>query len=84
MEGRESNVTRQREKLSCDTDSTTASADPVGSSGARMALQGCTKLEQTIRPLYPCNNQSLEMDSLGEGHVPGRGSSLQVRNPRRG
>lgn len=46
VEGREGSVSGQRATLSGDAD-TTASADPVGSSGARMAFQGCAQLRRT-------------------------------------
>lgn len=44
VEGREGSISEQREKLICDIDPTTATAELMGSSGARMALQGCAKL----------------------------------------
>lgn len=59
MEGRDGIMSGQREKSSCDADPTIASdakialslsfyyhSDPRGSSGARMALRGCTKWEK--------------------------------------
>lgn len=60
MQGRDGSMSGQREKSSSDADLTIASgaktalslsfyyhSDPRGSSGASVALQGCTKCEET-------------------------------------
>lgn len=59
----------QRAKRELRSSPTIPSVEPVGSSGAGTALQGCPKLGCNSRPLYFYNDHfwSLEMNWLGKG-----------------
>lgn len=54
-------MTEQSRKLKSEAVTTKDSVDPMGRSGAGMALQNCPILKQGARPFYPHTDQSLDV-----------------------